>query len=210
MQHGNTALHEAARWRHPSTVQLLMHSDCRINMRNAQGETPMEIARREGYNEVIAQLSGLGNCNLQDTCGCSELRKLLFQNKETLKTDDLQKIKLSCQEGESIADQLEEKIRRTSESRVLQMEHSWQERLELARTELLAQCESRIAEVEQQCKVKVAQIERQCSERLQAARAVLADVMQAERAPSAPGSFRRPSFSSSSSIIDFQFRANSL
>ena len=44
---------------HTSTVQLLMSSDCRINVRNEQGLTPMEIANRDKNNDIIAQLSGL-------------------------------------------------------------------------------------------------------------------------------------------------------
>lgn len=164
MQHGNTAVHEAARWRHPSIVQLLMHSDCRINMRNSQGETPMEIARREGYNEIIAQLSGLGNYNLHEQCGSSQLREILFQTKESLKSNDMKKLKLICQDGENHLEN------NAYESGVFQMEYLWKERLEAARTEMMARYESRIAQVEQKCRLRVAQIERQCSERLQAAK----------------------------------------
>lgn len=191
MQHGNTAVHEAARWRHPSIVQLLMHSDCRINMRNSQGETPMEIARRERYNDIIAQLSGLGNCNLHEQS--SQLREILFQNKESLKSEDIKKLKLTCQDGEK-------HLENDYESSVFQTEYLWKERLDAARTEIMARYESRIAEVEQQCKLRVAQIERQCSERLQAARVALSDVVQVERVPSAPVSFRRPLFRPSASI----------
>lgn len=40
-----------------------MSYDCRVNVRNERGLTPMEIARREGYNDIIGQLSGLQvNC----------------------------------------------------------------------------------------------------------------------------------------------------
>lgn len=56
---GNTALHEAVRWRHGRVVKILMNSDCRINVRNEQGQTPMDIARRDGFNEIVALLTGL-------------------------------------------------------------------------------------------------------------------------------------------------------
>ena len=58
-QAGNTALHGAVKNGHTSTVQLLMSSDCRVNVRNEQGLTPMEIASRDHNNDIIAQLSGL-------------------------------------------------------------------------------------------------------------------------------------------------------
>ena len=56
---GNTALHEAVRWRHGLAVKILMNSDCRINIRNEQGQTPMDIARKDGFNEIVALLTGL-------------------------------------------------------------------------------------------------------------------------------------------------------
>ena len=56
---GNTALHEAVRWRHGRVVKILMNSDCRINVRNEQGQTPMDIARKDGFNEIVALLTGL-------------------------------------------------------------------------------------------------------------------------------------------------------
>ena len=175
----------------------------------------MDIARKEGYNEIIARLSGLGpeNCNIHGKCDCNELRQILFNSSEKFKTDDFKKLKkLSTEDGgESIASHLEEKIRRTSESRVLKIEQSWQERLELARAEVLAHCETRIAEVEHQCKEKVAMVEQRCSERLQAAKSILANVV-GDRAPSAPGRYRRDSLASvySSDSSDFYSVAHSL
>ena len=58
-QAGNTALHMAVKSGHTTTVRLLMSYDCRVNVRNELGLTPIEIAHREGYNDIIGQLSGL-------------------------------------------------------------------------------------------------------------------------------------------------------
>lgn len=212
LQYGNTSLHEATKWHHQNTVRLLMFSDCRVNVRNSQGETPMDIARKEGYNDIIAQLSRLQNCNLQESqCGCAELKKIIMGDKEILKSDELKKLKWVCEDGENIKNQLEAKICHTSETQALQLQRSWQERLELAKAEVLAHCESRIAEVEEQCRQKVALIERQCNERLQVARQVLTDATRTGRVPSAPSVslYRRP-FSSSCSSTSPVLRAGSL
>ena len=64
---GNTALHEAVRWRHGQAVKILMNSDCRINIRNEQGQTPMDIARKDGFNEIVALLTGL---EVEHMCVC--------------------------------------------------------------------------------------------------------------------------------------------
>ena len=56
---GNTALHEAVRWRHGKVVKVLMSSDCRINIRNEQGQTPMDMARKAVFGEIVALLTGL-------------------------------------------------------------------------------------------------------------------------------------------------------
>lgn len=61
---GNTALHEAVRWRHGRVVKMLMNSDCRINVRNEQGQTPMDMARKAGFNEIVALLTGLEVCHV--------------------------------------------------------------------------------------------------------------------------------------------------
>lgn len=179
-------MHEAAKWRQQTTIKLLMHSDCRINMRNSDNETPIDIAQKEGYNDITAQLSGLGftNYNLQDSCGCMELRRILFEDKEKLKSEELKKINPKCSDGENIINHIEEKIRRTSDDRLLLAEQSWREKLEHVRAEVMAQCESRIAQVELQCQRKVAMIERQCTQRIGAARRALGDSF--DRSPSAP------------------------
>ena len=92
-----------------------------------------------------------------------------------LKTDDLKKLKWTGKDGERIANHIEEKIRRTSEVRVLEMEKSWQEKVAMARAEVLAHCESRIMEVEQQYQAKLEAIQHQCSRRLEAVRDALND-----------------------------------
>lgn len=82
----------------------------------------------------------------------------------------------------------EEKARKKSESKMKELERMWREKVELARSEVLAHCESRIEEVETQCQLHVAQIERQCSQRLQRARELLSvsDSDSEDRTPSAP------------------------
>lgn len=159
-------------------------AECRVNIRNLDNETPIDIAQREGFTEIAAQLSGLNSCNLQESCGCLALRKLLFQDKKLLKSDELKKLKWNNEDGENIVNCIEEKIRRTSDNRVLEVEQSWEEKLKKARADVLRQCESRIAEVEKQYKRKVAMIERQCSRRVNMAKELLRD--GEDRSPSAP------------------------
>ena len=117
--------------------------------------------------------SFLQDCNLQPggQCNCAELRRILFQSQEeetdvSLKADDLKKLKWTGKDGEKIANHIEEKIRRTSETRLLQMEKEWNDRVAMARSEALAHCEARIAEVERQCRAKVAAIEQRCEQKL--------------------------------------------
>lgn len=111
-------------------------------------------------------------CNLQPggKCNCAELRRILFKPPEeadlSLKADDLKKLKWTGKDGEKIANHIEEKIRRTSETRLLQMEKEWTEKVSMARSEALAHCEARIAEVERQCRAKVAAIEQRCHQKL--------------------------------------------
>ena len=92
-----------------------------------------------------------------------------------LKTDDLKKLKWTGKDGERIANHIEEKIRRTSEVRVLEIEKNWQEKIAMARAEVLAHCESRILEVERQYEAKLKAMEQQCSRRLEAVRDALND-----------------------------------
>ena len=165
-----------------------MMAECRVNVRNSDSNTPIDIAQKEGFTEITAQLSGLNTCDLQESCGCLALRKILFQDKKLLKSDELKKLKWNNTDGENIVNCIEEKIRRTSDNRVLEVEHSWEEKLKKARAEVLRQCESRIAEVEMQCKRKVAMIEEQCSKRLNMAKELLGD--GEHRSPSAPTDHR--------------------
>ena len=94
----------------------------------------------------------------------------MFKNPEesdpSIKADDLKKLKWSGQDGEKIVNHIEEKIRRTSETRLLQIQKEWSEKVTMARSEALAHCEARIAEVERQCRAKVAAIEQRCQQRL--------------------------------------------
>lgn len=184
LQNGNTALHEATKSGHLKTVKVLMMAECRVNVRNNENDTPIDIAQKEGFIEITAQLSGLNSCNLQESCGCLALRKILFQDKKLLKSDELKKLKWNNEDGENIVSCIEEKIRRTSDNRVLEVEQSWEEKLKKAHADVLRQCESRIAEVEMQCKRKVAMIEQQCSKRLNMAKELLGDCEH--RSPSAP------------------------
>ena len=48
----------------------------------------------------------------------------------------------------------------------MQMEKEWTERVAMARSEALAHCEARIAEVERQCRAKVTAIEQKCQQKL--------------------------------------------
>ena len=88
------------------------------------------------------------------------------ESDQSLKAADLKKLKWSGKDGEKIANRIEEKIRRTSETRLMQMEKEWTERVAMARSEALAHCEARIAEVERQCKAKVTAIEQKCQKKL--------------------------------------------
>ena len=129
---------------------------------------------------IVVYICFLKECNLQldSQCHCAELRRILFQNPDSdmqLKTEDLKKLKWSGKDGERIVNHIEEKIRRTSEVRVLEMEKHWQEKVALARAEVLAHCESRIVEVEEQYKMKLEMIQRQCSQRLEAVREALSE-----------------------------------
>lgn len=58
-QLGNTALHYAAINGHYSIVQMLMSADCRINVHNKDGSTPMDIAQSLGHTDIVTLLTGL-------------------------------------------------------------------------------------------------------------------------------------------------------
>ena len=182
-------MHEATRWRQPATVKLLIQSYCRINMRNNEGDAPMDIARREDYKEIVAEFSGLngsGTCNLEDSCGCAELKRLLFHDKSMLKCcNDPKKLMWVADNGKDHKHDSEEAI--TPRDQVINLKKSWQEKLEDARAEVVAKYESRIAEVEKRCKNKVDLIERQCSKRMISVQKVISDsVLCSVRSPSAP------------------------
>ena len=59
LQNGNTALHEAVAHHRKSTVQVLMSSNCRLNLRNDHSESPMDVARRRDFRDIMNLLSGL-------------------------------------------------------------------------------------------------------------------------------------------------------
>ena len=137
-----------------------MQSDCRTNMRNMEGETAIDIAFKEGYDKIVAELSGLGKrrLNFQESSGCGEIRKLLLHDKE----DDDTRL---SREGEKLWKK-ERNLKKHRKSEQLTLETSWQEKLDTARAEVLAKYESRIAEVEKQYRMKVNLIEQQYSRHL--------------------------------------------
>lgn len=150
LQHGNTVLHEAAKWGHVSTTRVLVDSYCRINMRNHDGHTPMDVAHREGYGKVATELSSLGvnafnSSSFEDSCGCNELRKLLLSDKSTSKSDvGEEKLKWLLGAKEKAF----EKMHRVQKSDTLCLSRSWDEKLRSARAEIKSKYESRIAEIE--------------------------------------------------------------
>ncbi len=150
-KNGNTAIHEAARWNQTSTVRVLMQSGCRINMKNNEGDNPMKIARKDGYNDVVAELSGLAMAlrNSEEITEGSDIKNIMLHNKSTSEFDG--------------------KKQNTDFLSV----NSWEKTLEKTRAEVIAKYESRIAEVEKQHKKKIDMIERQCSQRLRSVNRVL-------------------------------------
>ena len=70
LQSGNTALHEAVAHQHKSTVQVLMNSNCRLNLRNDHGESPMDVARRRDFRDIMNLLSGLDVSSMCVLCVC--------------------------------------------------------------------------------------------------------------------------------------------
>lgn len=185
-------MHEAAKGRRQKMIKLLISSDCRINMRNLENETPIDIARKEGYGDIVSEMSGLGYTE----CNCHEIKRILFQDRDAiLKCDDVNKLTMNQETNNenNILNHLREKLRDD-----FTVEQSWKDKLDQARAEVLAKCESRIAQVERHCQDKVAKMERQYSRQLEAARSVLGDSFDSSLASSALGT--QNSFSSSSSI----------
>lgn len=84
-QNGNTALHEAVTWHHPTTVKLLRDAGCRTNVPNTKGDIPMDIATRKGYNDIVAQLSSRDL--MESLYGCEELQRFISQRKDSLRAD---------------------------------------------------------------------------------------------------------------------------
>lgn len=164
-----------------------MKMDCRINVRNLEGERPMDIARKEGQNDIVSELSGLGLSihNLEESYGHEELKKLLFEESMS-KFDKLKNPKWISEEENG----------RNSTDSGLSIE-SWERKLESAKAEVMAKYESRIQEVERYYKKKVNLMEQQCSRHLNtASRQQLSD-SAFDRSPSAPdqptfGAFPHP------------------
>ena len=42
-----------------AAVDVLLKADCRINVHNKSGQTPMDIARQNGFSDIVVLLSGL-------------------------------------------------------------------------------------------------------------------------------------------------------
>ena len=133
----------------------------------------MDIAKRDGCNPLISQLSGLDICNISlnsDNCYCNAIHP-----NETIGSPK----SLSWSNTEEvIPNYCYSTLRLTSSPRDQEAQSepsSWQEKLEQSRAQVLANCESRIAELELQCRQNVAKVERQCSQRLQVTKDLLID-----------------------------------
>ena len=59
LQNGNTSLHEAVKNDFLDVVQILIEKECRINVRNKLGQTPMDIASVNGFSNIVILLAGL-------------------------------------------------------------------------------------------------------------------------------------------------------
>ena len=116
-----------------------------------------------------------------------ELKNFLFRDNRLSHraAGKKQKLRWSDEERAKI---FEERARQKSVSQMKEMERIWKERVDLARSEVLAHCESRIEQVETQCRRHVAKIEQQCSQKLQEARDLLSgsESDSEDRTPSAP------------------------
>ena len=167
-----------------------MNAYCRTNMRNNDGLTPMDIARREGQTEIAAELTGLGPNSFsfeESTNSCAELRQLLFHDKLAMKSESPKNSKWILEVGErtdSSSSRRSSKIGKSSpfersdsnrssrrSSKVgkaspFAVEETWEEKLKSIQDEVKAKYESRIAEVKRSYQSKVDMIERQCSQQL--------------------------------------------
>ncbi len=213
-QNGNTALHEATKWCQRSTIKVLINAYCRTNMRNHKGNTPMDIARREGHTEIAAELTGLGTTSFsfEDSSSCAELRQLLFHDKLAMKSESPKKWILEVEDRTDSSNSrrsskislsspfaLEERSGSNNSRRSLKVgkaspfavEETWGEKLQSVQAEVKAKYESRIAEVKKSYQDKVDRIERRCSQQLSSLKggSGLADSWPSsgnERSPSAP------------------------
>lgn len=176
-------------------------------MRNSEGEMPVDVAHREGFTDiesVLVQAGRLSTCNLDDSCECIELKKLLFDDSYILKSKEMTKLKSSFEKRENQT--IDGCTKDISRKGLLEVnEKSWQEKLESARTEVVTKYESRIAEVEKQYRLKVDSIEKQCSRKLISMRRVLSNNTGIDRQSLIVPS--RHFFGSSSSLVS---RAQSL
>jgi len=213
VQLGNTALHEAVRWSHLTTVRILKHAGCRMNLKNSEGEMPMDIAHREGLADIeleLLQYSRLSSCSLNDSCECSELKKMLFsfgsfskphdlsdmkpfEDGEKLTVDSLPGSKFGCAGSRSPCRDItsrssfnsittEDSVQSKASSRSSRKQNSlesteklWHEKLESAKSEVMAAYKSRIAEVEKEYQQKVSSLEKQCLQKPSVMRRVYSD-----------------------------------
>jgi len=59
-----TPLHWAAINGHLSVVEYLVNHNAEINVKNKDGETPLELAKRYGRLNVVDFLKSRGNCRI--------------------------------------------------------------------------------------------------------------------------------------------------
>lgn len=141
-----------------NTVKVLMTLYCRINMRNNEGDTPMDIARKEGRSKITAELSGLGTniSTFEESFGCDELRHFLFHDKLAFNFDDAK------QEKSKWLVDIESNIpasrsSKGSDTKMFSVDSCWQETLEQAQDGVKTKYE-----VEKSYRNKVDQITQKC------------------------------------------------
>ena len=174
-------------WHHTNTVKLLKNTGCQTNIPNTQGDIPMDIATRKGYDDVIAQLSSRDL--MESIYNCKELQRFISQRKDSLRADQLKQPSWAVEDIEEAS---------APKSQILQSDCKWREQLHQAHEEVVTRCERRIAAVEEQCRARVEATERQCSERLLCASLYLPSITS--RCPSAPYLRKLSSNSSCSSL----------
>ncbi len=164
----------------------------------------MDIAKTGGYDDIVTLLTGLAFTSNNLSSERTKPRRIFFKDEDPITLENLWKL----QHDGNVASRLENN-HGTSGSPGLRVESVWQEKLELAKAEVIARYESRIADVELQCRKKVARIEKACGQRLQAARQLLGEFSSGEldRVPSAPSLCQRRLLSSSSSLTFYRTRS---